>query len=223
MAKKVLAALVFVSVACGSRAAPAIADPQRWIWPLAGAVITPYDNDNSRPYAAGMHRGIDIAAPVGTKVVSARSGSVAYAGSLGFSGLTVAIATSDGAYVTSYLHLSRISVKRGDALEAGGEVGEVGTTGTPSASEPHLHFGVRQAEAPEHYVDPQSLLPTPTPQQRAVPPASVPVRVQARAGPAPVLPVRRYAIGRVRDWAGSRLGGFETRPYIQGFTWNEAF
>jgi hypothetical protein len=196
--RKMLAAAVIVLVAFGARAAPAGANAEGWTWPLAGPVITPYLNDNSRPYAAGMHRGIDIAAAVGTKVVSAHAGSVTYAGSLGSSGLTVAVATSDGAYVTSYLHLSRISVKRGDALEAGGEVGGVGTTGTRSATEPHLHFGVRRADEPDSYVDPQSLLPTPTPPQRAVPQASVPARLPVRAGPAsaPVPPTLTVPLGR---------------------------
>jgi hypothetical protein len=189
--RKMLAATVFVVVACGARAAPAIAATQDWIWPLEGPVITPYLNDNSRPYAAGMHRGIDIGVPVGTKVVAAHTGGVTYAGPLGSSGLTVAIATSDGAYVTSYLHLSRISLERGETVEAGDEVGAVGMTGTRSASEPHLHFGVHRADDPDSYVDPQSLLPLPTPQTRAVPPASVPARDEVRAGPAPAtLPPR---------------------------------
>jgi peptidase M23-like protein len=181
-ARKMFAAMVFVAVACGARAAPAVAES--WTWPVAGSVITPYVNDNSRPYAAGMHRGIDIAAPVGTKVVAAHAGSVTYAGSLGSSGLTVAIATSDGVYLTSYLHLSRISVARGAGVEAGAEVGEVGTTGTRSASEPHLHFGVRRVDDPAFYVDPESLLPLQSPPNRA-PVASVPARDPVRAGPAP--------------------------------------
>jgi hypothetical protein len=191
--------MVFVSVvACGARAAPAIADTEGWTWPVAGPVITPYLNDNARPYAGGMHRGIDIAAPVGTKVVAARTGSVTYAGSLGSSGLTVAIATSDGAYVTSYLHLSQISVKRGDTVDRDDEVGAVGTTGTRSAGEPHLHFGVRRADQPDSYVDPQWLLPSPSPQTRAVPPASVPARDQVRAGPAPaaIPPTLTVPLGR---------------------------
>ena len=48
-------------------AAPAQA---AWIWPVRGEVITPYRN-GSDPYAAGQHRGIDIAAAVGTQVVAA--------------------------------------------------------------------------------------------------------------------------------------------------------
>jgi hypothetical protein len=195
---RMLAALVFVAVVSGARAAPAIASTTDWTWPVNGPVITPYVYDEARPYAAGMHRGIDIAAPLGTKVGAAHAGTVTYAGMLGASGLTVAIATSDGAFVASYLHLSRIATRRGATLEAGDDVGAVGTTGTRSASEPHLHFGVRRAGEPDAYIDPLSLLPPlPTP-TRAVPPASVPARDQARAGPAPatIPPPLTVPLGR---------------------------
>src|SRR5512133_3519655 len=40
-----------------------------WVWPVQGEVITPYRNGDD-PYAAGQHRGIDIAAAAGTPVVA---------------------------------------------------------------------------------------------------------------------------------------------------------
>src|SRR5436190_756585 len=49
-------------------APPAVAAD--WIWPVRGEVITPYRN-GADPYAAGQHRGIDIAAPVAAPVVAA--------------------------------------------------------------------------------------------------------------------------------------------------------
>ena len=94
--------------------------------PCAGDVLTMYANDNARPYAGGMHRGIDIAADVGTAVVAARSGTVTYAGALGSSGNVVAV--RDGRYAMSYLHLGAVSVSRGDRVAMGARVGEVGTT-----------------------------------------------------------------------------------------------
>ena len=90
-------------------AAPAHAD---WIWPVRGDVITPYRNGDD-PYAAGQHRGIDIAAAPGTPVVAAAGGEVRFAGTAGSSGLTVSIRTRDGRYDTSYLHLSAAFVRRG--------------------------------------------------------------------------------------------------------------
>jgi hypothetical protein len=173
-----------------------------WTWPVRGRVITSYANDNGRPYAGGMHRGIDIAAPVGTAVVAAASGKVTYAAPLGSSGLTVAMRTSDARYLTSYLHLSRITVEKGVDVGAGDEIGEVGTSGTRSASEPHLHFGVRLVDSDRFYVDPLTLLralevptrdPTPGPLT-----ASAPVRAEPEPAPVPHMrglpaPARRPA------------------------------
>ena len=81
--------LVVVLLAVG--ATEARGTPGGWTWPVEGRVITPYSNDNSQPYAGGMHRGIDIAAPVGTPVRAAHGGEVTYAGPLGSAGLTVAL------------------------------------------------------------------------------------------------------------------------------------
>ena len=58
-------------------------------------MITPYRNGDD-PYAAGQHRGIDIAAAIGTTVVAAAGGEVRFAGTAGSSGITVSIRTADG-------------------------------------------------------------------------------------------------------------------------------
>ena len=137
-------------------AAPSAWASDDWRWPVRGSVATVYENDNARPYARGMHRGIDIAAGVGTPVVAARSGTVTYAGALGAAGNVVAVRA--GPYVTSYLHLDRVVATRGARVDSGALLGQVGTTGRRSVPEPHLHFGVRLA-AGDRYVDPLSLLP----------------------------------------------------------------
>src|SRR3954471_24732880 len=71
-----------------SLAPPAYAASPGWAWPVRGDVVTPYRNGDD-PYAAGQHRGIDIAAPVGTPVGASVAGSVMSAGVAGDSGLTV--------------------------------------------------------------------------------------------------------------------------------------
>jgi hypothetical protein len=164
------------------------ADGGGWQWPVRGRVITPYSNDNARPYAGGMHRGIDIAAPVGTPVVAARAGNVGYAGNLGKSGLTISVRSADGRHVASYLHLGSIAVERGEAVRAGERLGEVGTTGERSVAEPHLHFGVRLADREGFYIDPLSLLP-PMPPLPAPAGGAGPAPLRAPA-PVPVAPVR---------------------------------
>ena len=144
-------------------------------------MITQYRN-GADPYAGGQHRGIDIAAAAGTPVVAAAGGEVRFAGTAGSSGLTVSVRTADG-FDTSYLHLSSFAVRAGARVSAGERVGAVGTTGTRSAVQPHLHFGVREAGTRHAYVDPLSMLPPAT----APPPSEAPRPVPAPA-PAPLSP-----------------------------------
>lgn len=160
-------------------AAPAHAS---WSWPVQGEVITQYRN-GADPYAGGQHRGIDIAAAAGTPVVAAAGGEVRFVGTAGSSGLTVSVRTADG-FDTSYLHLSSFAVRAGARVSSGERVGAVGTTGTRSAVQPHLHFGVREAGTRHAYVDPLSMLPPAT----APPPSEAPRPVPAPA-PAPLSPM----------------------------------
>jgi hypothetical protein len=169
------------------------------MWPVRGAVITPYRNGTD-PYASGQHRGIDIAAPTGTTVVAATSGEVRFAGTAGSSGLTVSVRTADGRYDTSYLHLSSTAVGEGERVAAGQPLGAVGTTGTRSATEPHLHFGVRDAGSRHAYHDPLGFLPPPTatqPPRGAPAPEPAPVPISRGPAPAPfnAPATRRIPVG----------------------------
>ena len=201
-------------------APPATASPG-WQWPVRGPVITPYRN-GSDPYAGGQHRGIDIAAPVGTPVVAATGGTVTFAGLLGSSGLAVAVRTADGRFDTSYLHLSSIRVAAGDVVAPGDSLGAVGTTGRRSAVEPHLHFGVRDAGSRFAYHDPLDFLPVAPPSPPSPAPRSLPVPVGVPAGPrlapAPVpnpsgiaanveLPLAAVAAPVAGPHAGSQVAG----------------
>jgi Peptidase family M23 len=198
-AKGVAAGCALGLVVLGLTAGEARGSPG-WRWPVEGRVITPFANA-ADPYAGGMHRGVDIAAPVGTPVLAARQGEVTYAGALGYSGLTVAVRTVDG-YVTSYLHLAAVSVKRGEALDAGSRVGEVGTTGRRSQAAPHLHFGVRHAGEENGYVDPLSLLPARPGATEGAQPAPVPATAPAGAQEAPAAAVPARVRPRVAAHTG---------------------
>jgi len=61
-------------LAAAALASPPQAPAGDWTWPVQGPVLTPYANDNARPYAGGMHRGIDIGAASGAPVVAAHTG-----------------------------------------------------------------------------------------------------------------------------------------------------
>jgi hypothetical protein len=178
-------------------AAPARA---AWTWPVSGEVITPYRNGDD-PYAAGQHRGIDIAATPGTPVVAAVAGEVRFAATAGTSGLTVSIRTADARYDTSYLHLSEVAVREAQTVAAGERIGAVGTTGRRSAERAHLHFGVRDAGSHHAYHDPLGFLPPPpVPSPRPAPaPAPDPSPIPLAPRPEPVpTPRSRPAPSRRR-------------------------
>jgi len=88
------------------------------------------------------HKGIDYAAPIGTRVRSVGNGFIDFAGPKGGYG-NVVIVRHQGTYATVYAHLSRIAVKRGARVEQNDTIGFVGQTGW--ATGPHLHYEFRIA------------------------------------------------------------------------------
>lgn len=188
MAPRLLATATLTLLSVLASASPALG---AWTWPLNGEVITPYRNGDD-PYAAGQHRGVDIAGPAGAPVVAATAGLVRFAGTAGSSGLTVSVRTGDGRLDLSYLHLSALAVSAGQRVAAGARIGAVGTTGRRSATQPHLHFGVRDAGSSHGYHDPLAFLPPPG-SAAPRPPQPVPVTVRAplslRPAPAGRRPV----------------------------------
>ena len=86
------------------------------------------------------HLGTDYAAPVGTAVRTVGDGVVEFAGvQNGFGNVIYVKHRND--MVTVYAHLSRILVKKGEAVEQGAQIGAVGMTGWTTG--PHLHFEFR--------------------------------------------------------------------------------
>jgi murein DD-endopeptidase MepM/ murein hydrolase activator NlpD len=85
------------------------------------------------------HGGADLPGATGTPVHAAQRGRVVVADELFFAGNTVVLDHGLGIY-TLYGHLSEISAKVGDILEAGDVLGKVGATGRVTG--PHLHWGL---------------------------------------------------------------------------------
>jgi hypothetical protein len=132
---------------------------QAWSWPVQGPVLQPFSYDESHPYAAGQHRGIDIgAAATGQPVRAPVDGTVSFAGSVPTNGESVTIETADGFAVT-LTHLGSITVAKGTAVAEGDEVGTIGPSGTAETDVPYVHLGIRTAADPDGYVDPLSFLP----------------------------------------------------------------
>lgn len=99
------------------------------------------------------HAGIDLAAPAGTEVYAARSGTVSEVGFDPVYGIYVLI-SHEGGWETLYGHLSARRVELNTAVKSGMIIGNVGSTGLSTG--PHLHFEVRIRGASR---DPMPLLP----------------------------------------------------------------
>ena len=93
----------------------------------------------------GKHTGMDIASPTGTPNRAAKAGIVTFAGWQGNYGKLVIIDHGNG-YVTYYAHNDSLTVKTGQQVVKGQEIGRVGTTGRVTG--PHLHFEVRKNGVP---------------------------------------------------------------------------
>jgi hypothetical protein len=133
------------------------------------------------PYAAGLHRGVDIGAAPGTSVRAPRAGLVRFAGTVPGNGRTLTIETADG-YSVTLLHLGSFSVARGATVAEGDAVAVVGPSGGIEHELPSVHLGVRVTADPQGYIDPLPLLPVAAP---IVPEASEP---EPPADPEPSAP-----------------------------------
>ena len=119
------------------------------IWPVRGKLSSGFGRRNGR-----RHDGIDIPAKSGTLIVAAAAGRVIHSGrGLGDYGRVV-IVKHEGYYSTVYAHNRRNRVEKGDFVERGEVIGEVGSSGNASGS--HVHFEVRHNRKP---LDPLSFLP----------------------------------------------------------------
>jgi len=88
-----------------------------------------------------LHAGVDFAAPRGTPVLAAGSGTVERANRYGSYGNYIRIRHTDG-YKTAYAHLKGFArgVKSGAYVKQDQVIGYVGTTGRSTG--PHLHYEV---------------------------------------------------------------------------------
>jgi murein DD-endopeptidase MepM/ murein hydrolase activator NlpD len=118
-------------------------------WPLNGRVISDFGTESN----GERNDGINIAAPSGTPIRAAATGTISYAGNeLRGYGNLILIKHDDG-YVTAYAHADRITVQRGDTVTKGQIIAYSGSTG--DVTSPQLHFEIRHGVQP---VNPHSLL-----------------------------------------------------------------
>jgi len=126
---------------------PPAGDPDRWIWPTEGRIISSFQaNDPTR-------KGVDIGGQAGQKVVASAPGQVVYSGSglIGYGELII-IKHSDR-MLSAYAHNRKRLVSEGEQVAAGSSIAEMGTNDRNQAI---LHFEIRVNGVP---ADPLKYLP----------------------------------------------------------------
>lgn len=120
------------------------------IRPISGTITSRFGVRSSIRVSA--HTGLDIAAPKGTAIKAAASGTVIYSGYKGSYGNLVVISHGNGVQ-TYYGHCSTLCVSAGDTVSQGAVIAKVGSTGNSTGN--HLHLEVRVngvALNPQNYV-----------------------------------------------------------------------
>ena len=122
-----------------------------YMWPAQGVLTSGYGWRWGR-----MHRGVDIAGPVGTPIYAAGAGVVVTSGwNSGGYGNMVDVRHPDGS-LTRYAHNSRLMVSPGQQVRQGQQIAEMGSTGFSTG--PHLHFEIHIPS--QGAVNPIALLPS---------------------------------------------------------------
>lgn len=118
----------------------------KFIMPLKGPITSGYGR-RSNPFVGSRqyHNGIDIGAPIGSRVQAAGDGIVIQAARMGGYGNCIFVRHSDG-FISVYGHNRKMLVQKGDTVKQGQDIAEVGRTGT--ATGPHLHFEIRKWAQP---------------------------------------------------------------------------
>ena len=129
-----------------------IKDKINFIKPVNGKISSMFGLRNPTTSSVPKnHTGTDIAAEIGTKIVSATDGIVILSSSKGDYGNHLKIQIND--VIILYAHCNKLYVKEGDVIQQGQEIAEVGKTGNTTG--PHLHFEIRYQD---RYIDPQLVL-----------------------------------------------------------------
>lgn len=103
----------------------------KMFWPTVGHRITQYYSWN--------HKAVDIANQMGTPIYAAKAGVIQYNGWGKGYGNEIVI-DHGGGMMTRYAHLSKSLVEQGQEVEAGEQIGDMGSTGWSTG--PHVHFEV---------------------------------------------------------------------------------
>jgi murein DD-endopeptidase MepM/ murein hydrolase activator NlpD len=131
--------------AAAAQAMAAGSDGSTHYRPVPGAALV--DSWHAPRSGGRVHEGIDLMADEGTPILAITSGKIVQGfegGPLG--GVVVRLQGDDGRYYY-YAHLQKGSVDHlevGQRVEAGQQIGAVGSTGNAAGGAPHLHLGIKE-------------------------------------------------------------------------------
>jgi murein DD-endopeptidase MepM/ murein hydrolase activator NlpD len=113
----------------------------RLLWPTRGRVIAPFGKvRHPRFNTYLLHKGIDIAGPIGQNVFAVAPGNVLFAEWFEGYGRMI-IVDHGGGFNTVYAHLAKISASAGQRVEEGQVIATLGDSGTWNG--PALYFEIR--------------------------------------------------------------------------------
>ena len=139
-----------IALECGAPSRPQVrVSKEGFAWPVdGGVVIAKFGTIEGLP-----HEGLDIAAPAGTPIRSARAGKILFSGQQPGYGNIVIVAHDDD-MATIYANNAKNCVQEGQDVPLGAVVGLVGATG--GVASPRVYFELRAGPKP---VDPKRYLP----------------------------------------------------------------
>ena len=109
-----------------------------FLWPVAGGTfMRPF----GEPRRRHTHAGVDIRGAHGQDILAARDGVVAFCGGTKTGYGTMVVLDHGGGVQTLYAHAQKTLVRKGDAVQQGQPIAEVGRTG--NATTEHCHFEIR--------------------------------------------------------------------------------
>lgn len=114
----------------------------KFLKPTSGKIVSSFGSKKN-----GLHNdGINILAPKGTAVKAAENGIVVYASDK-IKGLgNIILIKHDSGWITTYAHLNKILVEKGQTVNRGSIIGTVGNTGSVDTHQ--LHFEIRKRTKP---------------------------------------------------------------------------
>src|SRR5699024_10184194 len=126
----------------------------------SAAIWQPYGNYSGLSFNGGKHYGIDIGMLPGQKVKCMVEGTVIRSNTDPGGGNIVQVKSPGNIYST-YMHLTKQLVKKGDKVKIGQVIAISGNTGANTAGSGHLHFQINKGKPGGWAMEKNSVDPSP--------------------------------------------------------------